>query len=284
MTTSSDTAPSDLPVQIIRPSGKWGSLSFRELWQFRELLFVFTKRNVLVRYKQTVLGAAWAIIQPVFMMIVFTIFFRKLAHVSSGGVPYPIFSYSGLLPWLFFSNSMVQSSGSLVANANMLRKIYLPRLILPLTSVLTALVDFFVASSVLAGLMIYFHVYPAPIRLLALPLLVVLAMSTALGVGLWLSSLNVKYRDVGYVVPFLTQIWMFATPAIYLAGSFHEPWKTVLGLNPMQGVVGGFRWALLHQGQSPGPMLGVSVAISLFMLVTGLLYFRRTERTFADVV
>ena len=284
MATASSARTDRQHVQVIRPSKGWQGFQLGEVWYYRELLLTFTWRNVLVRYKQTALGVLWAILQPFFLMVVFTVFFRKLGKVSSGGLPYPIFSYAGLLPWMFFANSLTQSSLSLVAQQTLLKKIYFPRLLIPLSSVLTALVDFAVASTVLAGMMVYFGVYPAPLRLLALPALVLLACVTALGCGLWLSSLNVTYRDVQYVVPFLTQIWLFATPAIYLATTFREPWSTLLGLNPMQGVVSGFRWALLDEGASPGPTLGVSVGVSLFLLVTGAMYFRRMERTFADVV
>jgi lipopolysaccharide transport system permease protein len=271
-------------VQIIRPTTGWAGLRLGEVWQYRELLLTFTWRNVLVRYKQTALGIFWAILQPFFLMIVFTLLLHKAAKVPSAGIPYPIFTYAGLLPWMFFASSLLQSSLSLVAQQALIKKIYFPRLIIPLSSVLTALVDFAVASTVLGAMMIYFGVYPVPLRLLALPPLILLACVTALGCGLWLSSLNVRYRDVQYVVPFLTQIWLFSTTQIYSSQTFHEPWKTVLGLNPMQGVVGGFHWALLHRGPSPGWTILVSTGISLALLVTGALYFRRTERSFADVV
>jgi len=269
---------------IIRPSSGWRGLALGELWRQRELLFVFAWRNILVRYKQTAFGIAWAILQPFFLMIVFTLFFNRLGNAQSNGIPYPIFSYAGLLPWTFFSTSVTQSSLSLVSNSNLLRKIYFPRLIIPISTVVTSLVDFAVASSLLAGMMIYYGVYPVPLRLLALPALLLLAIATALGVGLWLSSLNVLYRDVQYVVPFLVQAWLFATPAVYVAKTFDEPWATLLGLNPMQGVVAGFRWALLSSGSPPGPMLIVSVVVALAVLFGGALFFRRLERSFADVV
>jgi lipopolysaccharide transport system permease protein len=269
---------------IIRPSSGWKGLALGELWQQRELLLVFAWRNILVRYKQTAFGIAWAILQPFFLMIVFTLFFNRLGNASSNGIPYPIFSYAGLLPWTFFSTSVTQSSLSLVSNSNLLRKIYFPRLIIPISTVLTSLVDFAVASSLLAGLMLYYGVYPEPLRLLALPALLLLAVATALGVGLWLSSLNVLYRDVQYVVPFLVQAWLFATPAVYVSKTFDEPWGTLLGLNPMQGVVSGFRWALLSSGSPPGPTLAVSAAVALVVLVGGTFFFRRLERTFADAV
>jgi lipopolysaccharide transport system permease protein len=269
---------------IIRPSTGWRGLALGELWRQRELLFVFAWRNILVRYKQTAFGIAWAILQPFFLMIVFTLFFNRLGDASSNGIPYPIFSYAGLLPWTFFSTSVTQSALSLVSNQNLLRKIYFPRLIIPISTVVTSLVDFAVASTLLAGMMLYYGVYPEPLRLLALPALLLLAVATALGVGLWLSSLNVLYRDIQYVVPFMVQAWLFATPAVYVGKTFDEPWGTLLGLNPMQGVVAGFRWALLSSGSPPGPMLAVSAAVTAVILVSGTFFFRRLERTFADVV
>lgn len=272
------------PVRVIEPTHGWRGLRVKELWEYRELLYVFTKRNVLVRYKQTLLGIAWAILQPFFLMVFFTLFLHRLGNATSGDIPYPIFTYAGLLPWMFFANSVTQSSLSLVGNQDLLRKIYLPRLVLPLSTVLTALVDFVVASSVLAGMMVYYGYYPAPLRLLALPALLLLAMVAALGVSLWVSALNVAYRDVQYVIPFLIQMWLFATPAIYVSRTFDEPWRTLLGLNPMQGVTSGFRWALLRAGDGPGWMLAVGAGVSLFLLVTGAAYFTRKERTFADVV
>jgi lipopolysaccharide transport system permease protein len=245
---------------------------------------VFAWRNILVRYKQTAFGVAWAILQPFFLMVVFTLFFNRLGNASSSGIPYPIFSYAGLLPWTFFSTSVTQSALSLVSNQNLLRKIYFPRLIIPISTVLTSLVDFAVASTLLGGMMLYYGVYPEPLRLLALPFLLLLAVATALGVGLWLSSLNVLYRDIQYVVPFMVQAWLFATPAVYVGKTFDEPWGTLLGLNPMQGVVSGFRWALLSSGSPPGATLAVSAAVTAVILVSGTFFFRRLERTFADVV
>lgn len=271
-------------VQIIEPSRGLRGLGLGELWRHRELLIAFTKRNVLVRYKQTLLGVAWAVLQPFFLMVFFTLFLHRLGSASSGDIPYPIFTYAGLLPWMFFANSLTQSSQSLVGNANLLRKIYLPRLVLPTSTVLTSLVDFAVASTLLGGMMVYYGVYPDALRLLLLPALLLLAIVTALGVGLWAAAVNVRYRDVQYVIPFLTQMWLFATPAIYVSRTFDEPWNTLLGLNPMQGVVAGFRWALLSQGPSPGWTAATAAGISLVLLATGLLYFKRTERTFADVV
>jgi lipopolysaccharide transport system permease protein len=271
-------------MHVISRSTGWGGLELGDLWRQRELLFTFTKRNILVRYKQTGLGIGWAILQPFFLMVVFTLFFKRLGNVSSNGIPYPIFSYAGLLPWTFFATCLTQSATSLVANQNLIRKIYFPRLIIPISTVLTALVDFAVASTLLFGMMVYYGVYPDPVRLLALPALLLLAIATALGVGLWLSALNVAYRDVQYVTPFLAQAWLFLTPAVYVSTTFSEPWATVLGLNPMQGVVAGFRWALLDAGQPPGPMLAVSACVAVAVLVSGTFFFRRLERSFADVV
>jgi lipopolysaccharide transport system permease protein len=270
------------PVTVVRPTSGWRGLQLGELWNYRELLLVFTWRNVLVRYKQTLLGIGWAVLQPFFLMIVFNVFFQRLGHASSNGIPYPIFSYAGLLPWTFFSTSVTQSALSLVGNQNLLRKIYFPRLIIPISTVLTGLVDLAVASTLLGGLMVYYGIYPNW-HVVVLPALVLLAVTTALGLGLWLSALNVVYRDVQYVVPFMIQIWLFSTPAVYVGRTFHEPWGTLLGLNPMQGVVSGFRWALIS-GQSPGPTIGVSIAVSVLLLVSGLVYFRRQEKRFADVV
>jgi homopolymeric O-antigen transport system permease protein len=269
---------------IVRRRTGWFRFDFGELWRYRELLVTFAWRNVLVRYKQTALGFAWAILQPFFLMIVFTLFFSRLGHISGHGIPYPIFAYTGLLPWTFFSTSLTQSAQSLIANQNLLRKIYFPRLIIPLSTIITAFVDFAVASVVLAGMMVYYGVYPDPIRLLALPLLVALNFATALGVGLILSSINVVYRDVQYVMPFLAQAWLFATPSVYLAASFSGVGHALLGLNPMQGVVGGFRWAVLGSGVFPGSTLAVSAGIGVGLLGCGLVAFRRLEPTFADVV
>ncbi len=282
MTTT--VKPEPPPVHVIRPARGWRGLGLGELWRHRELLFVFTWRNILVRYKQTVLGIGWAILQPFFLMVVFTIFFSRLGRASSNGIPYPIFSYAGLLPWTFFSTSLTQSSISLVASQNLLRKIYFPRLIIPISTILTAVVDFAVAATLLGGMMVYYHVYPAPVRLIALPALLLLALATALAVGLWLSSLNVLYRDVQYVVPFLAQVWLFATPAVYVGRTFSGAAGTALGINPMQGVVAGFRWALLDAGRAPGAMLAVSALVTLVLLTSGIVFFRRFERSFADIV
>lgn len=275
-------APAELPVMRIAPSHGWKVLDLRELWEYRELLYFLTWRDIRVRYKQTVLGAAWAIIQPFFTMVVFSLFFGKLAKVPSDGVPYPIFSYAALLPWNYFAYSLGQAGNSLVGSANLIRKVYFPRLVIPLSSVLAGLVDFAVAFLVLLGMMVYFGVRPTTGALL-LPGFLLLALVTALGVGLWLSALNVKYRDVRYVIPFLTQFWMFATPVAYPSSLLGEPWRTLYGLNPMVGVVEGFRWALLGT-QPPSTMVGVSALVAVVLLVSGAFYFRQVERTFADVI
>ena len=228
----------------IAPSKGWVSLKLHELWEYRELLYFLVWRDIKVRYKQTALGATWAIIQPVFTMLVFSLFFGHLGKIPSDGIPYPIFSFAALVPWTFFANGLGQSSNSLVGNANLITKIYFPRLIVPLASVFSGIVDFLLAFVVLLGMMLYYGLVPT-LNVFWLPLFVLLALVTSLGVGLWLSALNVEYRDVRYVVPFITQFWLFATPIAYPSSLLPEPWRTIYGLNPMVGVVEGFRWALL---------------------------------------
>lgn len=266
----------------IQPSKGWVSLRLRELWNYRELLYFLTWRDIKVRYKQTALGALWAIIQPFFTMLVFSVFFGRLAKMPSDGVPYPIFCYVALVPWTFFATGLGQASNSLVGNANLIKKVYFPRLSIPIATVLSNIIDFVLAFGVLLGMMAYYHVTPT-INTLWLPAFVGLAVVTSLGVGLWLSAMNVQFRDVRYVVPFLTQFWMFATPIAYPSSLLHDPWKTVFGLNPMVGVVEGFRWALLGT-EPPGPMILVSTVAALAILVSGAYYFRRMEKSFADVV
>lgn len=273
----------EFPVLRIEPSKGWVTLRLRELWEYRELLYFLTWRDIKVRYKQTALGAAWAIIQPVFTMLVFSLFFGRLAKMPSDGIPYPLFAFAALLPWNFFANGLAQSSDSLVGSANLIRKVYFPRLAIPISAVFSGVVDFGIAFTLLLGLMGYYRMAPTA-NFLWLPLLLLLALVTALGVGLWLSALNVQYRDVKYMVGFLTQFWMFATPIAYPSSLLREPWRTLYGLNPMAGVVEGFRWALLGTKTAPGPMLAVSAAAALALLVGGAFYFRRMEKTFADVV
>ncbi len=275
-----DRAP---PVVAIEPSTGWATLQLRDLWEYRELLYFLVWRDVKVRYKQTVLGAAWAIIQPLFTMIVFAIFFGRLAGVPSDGVPYPLFAFAALVPWTFFANALTHGSNSLVGSAHLITKVYFPRLVVPLASVLSGVVDFLLAFAVLLALMPWYGVGLSG-RVAFVPLFVLLAVATALGVALWLSALNVEYRDVRYTVPFLTQFWLFATPVAYPSSLLSEPWRTIYGLNPMAGVVEGFRWALLDAGSPPGPMLAASCLASLVLLIGGAYYFRRLERTFADRV
>lgn len=269
----------------IKPSTGIAALNLRDLWIYRELVFFMIWRDIKVRYKQTLLGAAWAVIQPVLTMLVFTFFFGNVAKVPvDGNLPYPIFSYAALLPWGLFVTALNQASRSLTSNHNMITKIYFPRLILPLASVLSGLVDFAIAFVILIGMMIYYKVTPAWSILWTLPLFLLLAILTATGVALWLSAINVQYRDVNYVLPFLTQFWLFATPVAYSVKVISEKWQLLYSLNPMAGVVNGFRWALLGVGNGPDAGLWVSVGISLLLLITGLFYFRGMEKTFADTI
>lgn len=283
MTDEAELEGKDVPVVRIEPVRGWIGLSAREIWEYRELLFFMTWRDVKVRYKQTVLGASWAVIQPLLTMIVFTIFFGRLMGTPSEGVPYPIFSYAALLPWQLFANSLTDSSNSLVGSQNLIKKVYFPRLTIPMATMFVGLVDFSIAFLVLVAMMIYYSIVPG-VAVLTLPLFTLLAILTALSVGTWLSAMNVKYRDVRYVVPFLTQLWLFATPVAYPASLVPERWRMLYGLNPMASVVEGFRWALLGTGSAPGPMLWVSVVTVLVLLLGGLFYFRRMEAEFADVV
>ncbi len=276
-----DDAP--VPITIIEPSRGWVALKLGELWEYRELLYFLTWREVKVRYKQTALGAAWAIIQPLFTMIVFSLFFGRLAKVPSDGIPYPLFSLAALIPWTFFANGLTLSSNSLVSSSNLISKVYFPRLTIPISAVLSGVVDFAISLILLVGMMAFYHLVPT-LRCVYLPLFVLLGFVTALGVGLWLSALNVEYRDVRYAVPFLTQFWLFATPIAYPASLLHGPWRTLYGLNPMVGVVEGFRWALLGTNTAPGPSIAASTLAALLILVGGAFYFRRMEKTFADIV
>jgi lipopolysaccharide transport system permease protein len=230
-----------------------------------------------------VLGAAWAIIQPLFTMVVFSLFFGQLGKMPSDGIPYPIFSFAALVPWTFFANGLAQSSNSLVGSANLITKVYFPRLVVPLAAVLSGIVDFVLAFIVLLGMMLFYGIVPT-INALWLPVFFLLALVTSLGVGLWFSALNVEYRDVRYVIGFVTQLWLFATPIAYPSSLLPEPWRTLYGLNPMTGVVEGFRWALLGTHSAPGPIIAVSATAATVILVTGAFYFRRMERTFADIV
>jgi lipopolysaccharide transport system permease protein len=281
-----DSDLSDLPVTWIRPSRGWRAVDLRELWRYRGLLYFLVWRDIKVRYKQTALGASWAIIQPFFTMVVFSLFFGRLAGVPSDGVPYPIFTFAALVPWTFFANGLTNSANSLVGSQNLLKKVYFPRLAIPIATVLAGIVDFALAFVVLLGMMLFYGFMPTASSLWLVPLLG-LALVTSLGVGLWFSALNVQYRDVRYVVPFLVQIWLFATPIAYgasLLDEFGTHWQILYALNPMVGVVEGFRWALLGTGGGPGPMLAASSLAAILILVGGAFYFRRLERSFADVV
>ena len=278
-----DSRHASPPVIYIKRSRGLVSLRLGELWQYRELLYFLIWRDVKVRYKQTALGVAWAVVQPFFTMVVFSLFFGRLAKVPSDGVPYPLFAYCALVPWGFFANGLNMGSNSLVESANLIRKVYLPRLAIPIATVLSGGVDFLVSFLLLLGMMAYYGRMPG-IEAAWLPLLLLLGLVTALGVSLWLSALNVQYRDVRYTIPFLTQIWMFGTPIAYPSSLVPEAWRPFYGLNPMVGVVEGFRWALLGTATRPGAMLIVSSLAALVILLTGVMYFRSTEKTFADVV
>jgi lipopolysaccharide transport system permease protein len=273
------------PVTRIEPARGWARIGLKDIWAYRELLGFLVLRDIKLRYKQTVLGVGWAIIQPVFTMLIFSVFFGRLAKVPSDGVPYPLFAFSGLLPWTLFTYGLTQSSNSIVGTSNLIKKVYFPRLVIPISAVLSGLPDFFLALGILAAMMVYYGApVPGMIGLLWIPALLLLVVVAALGVGLWLSALNVRYRDVRYVLPFLTQFWMFATPIAYPASLLEQKWRVVYALNPMVGVVEGFRWALLGTGQAPRAVLLVSASAALLTLLFGALYFRRMESTFADTV
>jgi len=272
-----------VPWVVIDPTSSRPLVEVRELWHYRDLLYFLTWRDIKVRYKQTVLGAAWAIIQPFFMMVVFSLFFGRLAHVPSDGISYPVFAYCALLPWQLFAHSLIESSNSLVANERLITKVYFPRLVVPISAVLGGLIDFAIAFVILLLMMAYYGIAPTW-AVVTLPAFILFAIATALGVGLWLSALNVKYRDVRYTITFLVQFWLFATPVAYASSIVPERWRPLYGLNPMSGVVEGFRWALLGKSPAPGVLLGVSITVVILILVGGLLYFRRMEAEFADVV
>lgn len=273
----------DALVIRIEPSKGWVSLKLNELWEYKELLYFLIWRDIKVRYKQTVLGAAWAVIQPFFTMVVFSLFFGKLAKIPSDGVPYPIFSFAALVPWTFFANGLGKASNSLVGNSNLIKKVYFPRLAIPIANVLSGIIDFIIAFVTLIGMMLYFGIMPSA-NILWLPFFLLLALATALGVSLWLSAMNVQFRDVQHIIPFITQFWLFATPIAYPSSLLSEPWRTIYAINPMVGVVEGFRWALLSTDTAPGLMVLISSLVALALLVSGLFYFRRLEKTFADVV
>jgi len=274
---------SSVPVITITSSRGWVPLRVGDLWAYRELLYFLVWRDVKVRYKQTILGAAWAIIQPLMTMVIFSIFFGRLAKIPSDGVPYPIFAYAALVPWMFFSQGLNQAANSLVSGSNLIKKVYFPRLVMPIASVLSSVIDFVLAFAVLLGMMAFYGIAPSS-KAFLLPFFVLLATITALGVALWLSALNVEFRDIRYVIPFILQFWLFATPIAYPSTLLPEPWRTIYGMNPMVGVVEGFRWALLGSATAPGPIVLVSTCVAVAVMVTGAFYFRRMESTFADVV
>jgi lipopolysaccharide transport system permease protein len=286
--TQNSTTPSDHdfsappPVLIIRPPRKCVPVDLHELWNYRELLTSFTMRDIKIRYKQTALGFLWAIIQPLFMMVIFTIIFGGFAKIPSDGIPYPLFSFAALLPWMLFSEGLTRSTMSMVANANIMTKVYFPRLIMPISGILSPLVDFAVSISILVLMMAYYGFVPT-INVVFLPLFILLALATSLGIGLWLSALNVKYRDFQYTVPFIIQLWMYASPVVYPASMLPESIRPLYGLNPMAGVIEGFRWALLGT-EIPGSMIFVSVGVVGVLLVSGMFYFRRMEQYYADIV
>jgi lipopolysaccharide transport system permease protein len=271
-------------ITIVKPSRRWPSLRLNELWQYRDLLYFLVWRDIKIRYKQTALGAAWAILQPVLATIVFSIFFGKLAKIGSDGFPYPVFAYAAVLPWQLFSFCLAESANSLVSNQNLITKVYFPRLVIPLAAVLAGLVDFGVAFIVLLILLFSYGIIPTAASIALLPVLVLFAIAAALSVGLWLSALNVQFRDVRYTLPFLIQIWMFATPVVYSSTLVPQKWRALYGLNPMAGVVEGFRWVLLGSAKALGAQVWVSAGMVVLLLAGGLIYFRRMESTFADIV
>jgi lipopolysaccharide transport system permease protein len=276
--------PDDTPFRLIQASSGWVPLNLNELWEYRELLYFLTWRDIKIRYKQTILGASWAIIQPFFTMIVFSLFFGHLAGIPSNGIPYPIFSYAALVPWTFFANGLQLSSNSLVGSANLIKKVYFPRLVIPLSTIVGGFVDFVLAFVVLLIMMLFYGIVPT-INIIWLPFLLLLAFITSLGVGLWMSAMNVQFRDVRYIVPFLTQFWLFATPIAYPSTLIeNDILRSIYGINPMVGVIEGFRWALLDTDTSPNALIFVSTVIAILLLMSGLFYFRRMEKTFGDVV
>lgn len=271
-----------VPAIRIEPSRGWGSLRLLEVWKRRELLYLFVWRDLKVRYKQTLLGAAWAVIQPVVTMVIFSVIFGRLAGMPSDGLPYPIFTFAALLPWYYFSSSLSRVTGSVVAEAHLISKIYFPRLLIPLAGVGSSLVDFGVSFLVLLAMMAWFNIFPTW-RVVTLPAFLLLIAATALGVGLWLSALNVRYRDIGHVMPFLIQCWFYLSPVIYPVTMVPERWRMIYSLNPIVGVVEGFRWALLGQ-ESPGfAVMAASAVAVVAVLAGGAFYFKRMERTFADL-
>jgi len=273
----------ELDVTLIVPRRNWRTLLWRELWEYRELLYFFTWRDLKVRYKQTALGVAWAIIQPLVTMVVFTLFFGRLANMPSDDFPYPVFSFVALVPWSFFANGLTKTAISVVENAQLIRKIYFPRILIPLATLLSGLVDFMLAFIVLIGILFAYGIIPTSTVLL-LPMFLLLAFISALGAGLWLSAMNAQFRDVNFIMPFVVQLWLFITPVVYPSSILPHPWQIVYGINPMVGVVEGFRWSLLGSTAVPGSIFIVSSTVAVILLISGFAYFQRIERSFADMV
>jgi len=276
-------ALANAPVMRITPPSGWWAVPLGELWNYRELLYFFVWRDIKIRYKQTAIGAAWAVLQPFLTMLIFSLFFGRLAHIPSQGLPYPIFFYSALLPWMYFATALQNATNTIVENQRLITKVYFPRLVLPLSAVLSGLVDFGISFLMFIAMMIYYRIHPTA-ALLWLPLFLLLAVLTALGVGLWLSALNAIYRDVRYVLPFLVQFWLFASPVAYPSSLVPERWRWLYGLNPMAGVIEGYRWSLAGAGDPPSRLIFVSVSVVLVLLVSGVAYFQKMETTVADVV
>jgi len=280
----SQPAQSIAPITRIQPSRGWTGVNLGELWRHRELLYFLIWRDVKVRYKQTLLGAAWAILKPLFSMVIFTIIFGRLAEVPTDGAPAPVFYFTALLPWILFQDGVTKASASLVAGRSLVTKVYFPRMVVPLASVLAGLVDFALSGLVLVAMMVFYGVR-AGSALWSLPLFLILSLLTSIGVGLWLSALNVAYRDIAYVTPFVLQAWMYASPVAYSATLIPDGvGRLAYGLNPMAGVIQGFRWAVLGVGQPEADMLWISLGVAGLLLVSGVAYFRQVERTFADVI
>jgi lipopolysaccharide transport system permease protein len=278
------TAAAGAAVVVIEPSRGWAPVKLRELWEYRAVLYFLIWRDIKVRYRQTAIGAAWAIIQPFMTMVVFSVFFGRLAKVPSDGIPYPLFAFAALVPWTFFANGLTQGTNSLVASGHLITKVYFPRLLVPTARVLSGLLDLALAFLVLLSMIYWYGLMHRPVALLWLPALVLLALVTAVGISLWLSALNVRYRDIQHVVPFLVQLWLFASPVAYPSSLLSDRWRAAYALNPMVGVVEGFRFALLGSGSAPGPVLGASTLAAVVLLVTGAFFFRRVERNFADLL
>jgi lipopolysaccharide transport system permease protein len=274
---------STLPVIRLQPSGRWRFLDLSELWHFRELIYFLTWRDIKVRYKQTAIGVVWAVIQPLAMMLVFTLFFGKLAKLPSDGVPYPLFTFCALLPWQVFSRSVSDSANSLVSDQRLISRVYFPRIIVPTASIVGSLLDFLISMLLFLVVMVIYG-FPLTVNVIFLPLFLLLMLMTALGMGYWLSALNIEYRDVVYALPFISQIWMFLSPVVYSSSLIPAKWRVLYGLNPMVGVIDGFRWSLLGVGPGPSPMLLASAGISLALFVSGIFWFRSRERTFADAI